>query len=202
MNVLHLKFILVGDTSVGKTSLFRRYTEDKFDEIYEPTIGIGSKIKEITIKGYKINSHIFDTAGQERFKSLIKNYFRNNNGIFIAFDLTNKKSFENIKYWIDEIKSSQIDNNIIILGNKSDLNEIIQVTDEDIKEFEKNNDIQIIKTSAKNNINIEQAFEAMFDLVIRNKNEEEIYSEFCPNYNKKKLMENNQINNSIVRCCA
>ena len=195
MNVLHLKFILVGDTSVGKTSLFRRYTEDKFDEIYEPTIGIGSKIKEITIKGYKINSHIFDTAGH-------KNYFRNNNDIFIAFDLTNKKSFENINYWISEIKSSKIHNNIIILGNKSDLNEVIEVTDEDINEFEKSNDIQIIKISAKNNINIEQAFEAMFNLVIKNKNDEEIYSEFCPNYNKKKLMENNQINNSIVRCCA
>ena len=202
MNILNLKYILVGDTSVRKTSLFRRYTEDKFDDMFQSTIGIDSKIKEITIKGYKINIHIFDTAGQEKFKSLIKNYFRNNNGIFIAFDLTNKKSFENIKYWIDEIKSSQIDNNIIILGNKSDLNEIIQVTDEDIKEFEKNNDMQIIKTSAKNNINIEQAFEAMFDLVIKNKNNEEIYSEFCPNYNKKKLMENNQINNSIVRCCA
>ena len=202
MDILNLKYILVGDTSVGKTSLFRRYTEDKFDDMFQSTVGIDSKIKEITIKGYKINIHIFDTAGQEKFKSLIKNYFRNNNGIFIVFDLTNKKSFENINYWMNEIRSTQIGNNTVILGNKSDLNEIIQVTDEDINEFEKNNDIQIIKTSAKNIINIEQAFEAMFDLVIRNKNEEEIYSEFCPNYSKKKLMENNQINNSIVRCCA
>ena len=102
---------------------------------------------------------------------------------------------------MNEIKSTHIDNNIVILGNKSDLNEIIQVTDEDINEFEKNNDIQIIKTSAKNNINIEQAFEAMFDLVIRNKNEEEIYNEFCPNYSKKKLILNNRINNGVVGCC-
>ena len=179
-----------------------KYTDDVFKDIFQTTIGVDHKIKEITIKGYKIRATIYDTAGQEKFRSIIKNYYRNNNGIFLVFDLTNLKSFENLNIWIKEINSSVINKNIIILGNKNDLNDIIEVTDEDILDFEQKSGLQIIKTSAKEGRNIKQAFEKMFDLIIRNKSEEQIYNEFCRNYKKRKLLENNTYSDkSKVNCC-
>ena len=138
-NVLNFKIILIGDTSVGKTSLMLKYTKDSFTEQFQSTIGIDTGFKDISYKGFKINVRIFDTAGQEKFRSIIKNYFRGCNGIFLFFDLTNKNSFVNLKSWIEEIGETinNKDYKLLILGNKSDLINIEEVSDKDIDEFEK-----------------------------------------------------------------
>ena len=202
MNILDLKFIFVGDSCVGKTSLLTKYTDNVFRDIFQTTIGVEHKIKIITIKGYKIRAKIYDTVGQEKFRSIIKNYYRNNNGIFLVFDLTNKQSFENLDLWLNEINSIVENKKIIILGNKIDLNNIIQVSDEDILNFKEKSGFQIIKTSAKDGKNIEHAFKTMFELIIKDKNQEQIYSEFCCNYNKKTLLKKETPNNnSNAKCC-
>ena len=201
--VLNLKFIIIGDTSVGKTCLLFKYIYDEFPQTFKSTIGVDAKFKEITYKGFKINARIYDTAGQEAYKSIVKNYFRNCDGIFLVFDLTNKYSFDSLQMWIEEIDSniSKEKKNLVILGNKSDLLNIYQVFDNDIDEFEKNNGVKIIKTSARNGDGIKEAFENMFDILFHNKNDEEIYQEYCQNYYRKISLKKKKVNNSNINCC-
>ena len=202
-NVLNFKLILIGDTSVGKTSLMYKYTKNEFPEQFQSTIGIDTIFKNITYKGFKINVRIYDTAGQEKYRSIIKNYFKGSNGVFVFFDLTNKKSFDNLNSWIKDIDEN-IDNKdykFLILGNKNDLINIHQVSDNDIAQFEKNNGFKIIKTSARTGDGVKEAFEQMFDQIMDNKSEEIIYKEFCSNYDKKILLKNNKVKSSNVECC-
>ena len=126
MNVLSLRFILVGNSSVGKTSIVDKYTENIFRDIHQSTMGVDYKIKIFEMKGFKIRMNILDTAGQERYKSLAKIHFRNCNGIFLVFDLTCKQSFEDLEFWLNEIKSTiDVENTkILIIGNKIDLKDI------------------------------------------------------------------------------
>ena len=205
MNVLSLRFILVGNSSVGKTSIVDKYTENIFRDIHQSTMGVDYKIKIFEMKGFKIRMNILDTAGQERYKSLAKIHFRNCNGIFLVFDLTCKQSFEDLEFWLNEIKSSiDVENTkILIIGNKSDLKDIREVSDNDISEFVEKNKLKAVQTSAKNGDKIKEAFEAMIDLVIENQSEEEIYKNYCNNYNKKKLLKNNKnnVHNSNAQCC-
>ena len=202
-NVLNFKLILIGDTSVGKTSLMYKYTKNEFPEQFQSTIGIDTIFKNITYKGFKINVRIYDTAGQEKYRSIIKNYFKGSNGVFVFFDLTNKKSFDNLNSWIKDIDEN-IDNKdykFLILGNKNDLINIHQVSDNDIAQFEKNNGFKIIKTSARTGDGVKEAFEQMFDQIMDNKSEEIIYKEFCSNYDKKILLKNNKVKSSNAECC-
>ena len=205
MNVLSLRFILVGNSSVGKTSIVDKYTENIFRDIHQSTMGVDYKIKIFEMKGFKIRMNILDTAGQERYKSLAKIHFRNCNGIFLVFDLTCKQSFEDLEFWLNEIKSTiDVENTkILIIGNKSDLKDIREVSDNDISEFVEKNKLKAVQTSAKNGDKIKEAFEAMIDLVIENQSEEEIYKNYCNNYNKKKLLKNNKnnVHNSNAQCC-
>ena len=202
---LTIKFILLGETSVGKTSLFYKCIYNKFPENFQSTIGVDSQIKGIEFKGYKINAHIFDTAGQEKFHSITKLYLRNTHGFFLVFDLTNRNSLNELNNWIEEIKSAKnnkIDNNIIILGNKKDLNDLIVIKDEEIKEFEKNTGFKIIQTSAKTGEGINEAFDAMLELIFGSKSQEEIYNEFIPHYKYKKLInKKKKKKNKIAHCC-
>ena len=205
MNVLSLRFILVGNSSVGKTSIVDKYTENIFRDIHQSTMGVDYKIKIFEMKGFKIRMNILDTAGQERYKSLAKIHFRNCNGIFLVFDLTCKQSFEDLEFWLNEIKSSiDVENTkILIIGNKSDLKDIREVSENDISEFVEKNKLKVVQTSAKNGDKVKEAFEAMIDLVIENQSEEEIYKNYCNNYNKKKLLKNNKnnVHNSNAQCC-
>ena len=205
MNVLSLRFILVGNSSVGKTSIVDKYTENIFRDIHQSTMGVDYKIKIFEMKGFKIRMNILDTAGQERYKSLAKIHFRNCNGIFLVFDLTCKQSFEDLEFWLNEIKSTiDVENTkILIIGNKSDLKDIREVSDNDISEFVEKNKLKVVQTSAKNGDKVKEAFEAMIDLVIENQSEEEIYKNYCNNYNKKKLLKNNKnnVHNSNAQCC-
>ena len=168
-------------------------------------MGVDYKIKIFEMKGFKIRMNILDTAGQERYKSLAKIHFRNCNGIFLVFDLTCKQSFEDLEFWLNEIKSSiDVENTkILIIGNKSDLKDIREVSDNDISEFVEKNKLKVVQTSAKNGDKVKEAFEAMIDLVIENQSEEEIYKNYCNNYNKKKLLKNNKnnVHNSNAQCC-
>ena len=95
-----LKLLLLGDTSVGKTSILSNYNENKFDQNAIGTIGVEYEYKTISYKNMKIKLQIWDTSGEERFRKITKNFYRNADGLFLVFDLTRDSTFSNIKNWI------------------------------------------------------------------------------------------------------
>ena len=160
-----LKILLVGDSAVGKTSLMKKYTEKIFPENYKTSISVDFKIKEEKIQQVKYQIKILDTAGQERFRSVAKNYFHDADGFFVVFDMNDKDTFDSLNYWISEIKSVVADPKIIVLGNKIDLDP--NVTEEDINEFRiKNIGIDVRQISVKKNYNIKESFKDMINLIL------------------------------------
>ena len=118
---LHYKLLFLGDSSVGKTSLLIRYTEDKFDNSL-PTLGIDVKYKYLTYENKKIRLDIWDTAGQERFRGIAQNYFRGAHGIIFVFDITNKETFNKLKIWMSDAKQNIMPGTeMVIAENKIDL---------------------------------------------------------------------------------
>ena len=139
------KIIFLGDTAVGKTSLIVRFCENVFNDLCVATVGIDTKTKYVRYNGKKIELELWDTAGQERFKSLAKNCFQGADGIILMYDITKKKTFTNIKYWLTNITES-IDIKkvaIIVIGNKLDLPDI-EVKKEIGKKFCEQHNLQII----------------------------------------------------------
>ena len=174
MSEIDIKVILVGDSAVGKTSILKNYTENFFPEHHQSTVGIDYKIKKFIMRDFKIKMQIWDTAGQERFRSVTKKYFRDANGILFVFDLANRKSFENIKLWMKEPESVNGNFKKLLLGNKCDLKDIRAVDKEELDNFSKENNIEIIETSAKVNINISKSFERIVELIFEGKTDEQI----------------------------
>ena len=171
--IIKISIILVGDTNVGKTSIFKRYYKNEFKASKNATIGVEFEAKEFKYKGQKYSIQIFDTAGQERFRSLTESYFHLGDGAFVVFDLTNKNSLISISGWIKNVIEKKPNVKMIILGNKDDLKDR-QIPEDEINEvLEENNISNYIRVSAKNGTNIEKAFEEMIDLFENNNNEEE-----------------------------
>ena len=172
-SIPEFKLITLGDSGVGKTSILKRFVNQKFDEDMISTIGFGFSSKQITLKnGSKIKFKLVDTAGQENFRSLNNSYLKNAEGIFFIFSHNSRKSFENITYWIDSIKENiQEINNFknfpaFLIGNKSDLEH--KINDEEIEDFSKENNFSgYIETSAKENINIDKIFQEMGETLIK-----------------------------------
>ena len=119
------KILLLGNTFVGKSSILIKYSDDYFPENYIATVGLDYRLKHFDLpNGQKGKIQIWDTAGQDRFKSITKNYYNNSNGIILVYSVIDKKSFDDISNWIEEIKEQTKDDIIIFLvGNKIDLNE-------------------------------------------------------------------------------
>ena len=154
------KIITVGDSNVGKSSIIRRYIYGDFKDDMMTTVGLNFSLKEITLSnGATINLKIVDTAGQEKYRSLTKSYFKNSDGVLFVFSLEEKKSFENINEWIKIFEENNNRNKIpkYLIGNKSDLdNEITQnMIDEFLNEHA---EFKYEKTSALKNENIEKLF--------------------------------------------
>ena len=171
---ISLKILLLGDSEVGKTTLLLKYVDNIFQEEHIATIGVEYKDKYIYRDQYKIRLKIWDTAGEERFRSIAKNIYRNAEGILYVYDITKKQSFINIKNWIQEIEG--IENNIkaVILGNKIDLEKERNVSFEALKEFGEKQNMPIMETSAKTGTNVEEAFGLLVDELLKNKSHEEI----------------------------
>ncbi|ODV66733.1 hypothetical protein HYPBUDRAFT_217687 [Hyphopichia burtonii NRRL Y-1933] len=155
------KIVFLGDQSVGKTSLITRFMYDTFDDQYAATIGIDFLSKTMYLEDNKtIRLQLWDTAGQERFRSLIPSYIRDSHVAVICYDITNKKSFNNLEKWINDVKLERgNDVIIVIVGNKSDLNNKRQVTVEEAENLVKLSDGKfIIETSTKANHNVKLLF--------------------------------------------
>lgn len=156
------KVLLLGNSNVGKSSLFLRFVDDIWNDTFVPTIGVDFKIKTFDIDDKKIKMQIWDTAGQERFKNIIASYYRGAHGILLLYDITDKESFKNLGNWLIEIEKNANKNVLrVLIGNKSDLEDRRAVTYSAGKEFADSNGLKFIETSAKKNSNVTEAFELL-----------------------------------------
>jgi Ras-related protein Rab-1A len=176
--LLTLKLLIIGDSRVGKTSLLLNYVEKIFPEAHISTLGVEYKEKEIIKDNYVIRLQIWDTAGEERFRSITKSIYRNANGILFVCDITNRESFKNIKNWIKDADNVDKDIKGIIIGNKIDLDNERVVSVEDLEEIEKKYNMPFIETSAKTGMNVNKCFEVLIDELFKNKNADEIKEEY------------------------
>ncbi|XP_070546734.1 ras-related protein Rab-8A-like [Ptychodera flava] len=156
------KLLLIGDSGVGKTCVLFRFSEDAFNSTFISTIGIDFKIRTIELDGKKIKLQIWDTAGQERFRTITTAYYRGAMGIMLVYDITNEKSFDNIKNWIRNIEEhASADVEKMVLGNKCDMEDRRQVTKERGEQLAIEYGIKFMETSAKASINVEEAFHTL-----------------------------------------
>lgn len=156
------KLLLIGDSGVGKSCLLLRFADDTYTDSYISTIGVDFKIRTVEVESKTVKMQIWDTAGQERFRTITSSYYRGAHGIIVVYDCTERESFDNVATWLGEIKKYASENvNILLVGNKSDLTEKKAVTTEEAKKFAEENKLELLETSAKNAINVENAFMKM-----------------------------------------
>ncbi len=158
-----IKITFIGDTAVGKTSIIERFLVGKFNEFQEATIGASFSCQNININNGRIMMEIWDTAGQERFRSLVPMYYRNADVIVLVYSLADIISFENLEFWIGELKKNMIDDSytIFVVGNKCDLNKNFDsMLIEDFIRYKLKKSIKIIhiQTSSKDGKNINLLF--------------------------------------------
>lgn len=182
-----IKCLLIGDSGIGKSSLMMRFTEDMFIEKYMSTIGVDFKIKTMNYKNKLIKFQIWDTAGQDRFRTITSSYYRGSNAIIICYDITEIASFQNVKKWMEEVKMYSIAKPILILcGTKNDLDNKRQISKNEGEEYAKKNGMIFFETSAKNNININDIFEIIAEKKIASI--ENMYKDtYYNNLNNKKI---------------
>jgi small GTP-binding protein len=131
VNVIRLPFQIhyhrrsgysISDAGVGKSTLLQRFTDNTYNEMHEPTIGIEFVIKTVEINGTRIRLQVWDTAGQDEFLSLARSYYRASAGVLLVYDITKRKSFNDIKKWLDEARfNGHSKMSYILIGNKNDL---------------------------------------------------------------------------------
>ena len=166
------KIILVGDSSVGKTNILSRYLNNTFEETTKPTVGVEFNSKTYKIQDNIVKAQIWDTAGQERYRSITSAYYKGAKGCLLIYDITRKKTFDNIDKWISQFKeSADKDLYIILIGNKCDLADVRQVSKEEAEKKAKFYNMAFIETSALNGTNVEKAFDTLINEVYKNNNE-------------------------------
>ena len=165
----HFKIIFLGDQYVGKSSILNRFYQDKFEPDYQATIGLDFHSKNINLNGNAVRLLLYDTAGQEKFKSLIPMYIRDANIIIVVYDITNKDSFVHTEHWVNETKDLKREDAIFALvGNKIDLEENRAVTQKEAENFANENGFLFSEVSAKTGDQIQDLFEAkLFPEMVR-----------------------------------
>jgi len=154
-----IKLLLIGDSGVGKSCLLLRFSDDSFTPSFITTIGIDFKIRTIELDGRRIKLQIWDTAGQERFRTITTAYYRGAMGILLVYDVTDEKSFGNIRNWIRNIEQHATESvNKMLIGNKCDMVDKKVIETERGQALAEEYSIKFMETSAKNSINVDQAF--------------------------------------------
>ena len=157
---LRFKIMVIGESKVGKTSVIKKYTQNKFGGVYLTTVGVDFQDKIINIDDKKIRLQIWDTAGQERFRNITKNYFNSSNGFLLIYDITDKDSLEHLNFWSAQIQLNAPEKSkCVLVGNKCDLEGSRAVSTEEGKMYAEKNKIKFFETSAKDGTNINEVFE-------------------------------------------
>ena len=161
-----IKIITLGDSNVGKTSLIIKYIDNKFTGNFVTTMGFDIKNKQLTLKdGTEAKLMLFDTAGQERFRSLAENYIKKAYGVLLVYDISERQSFLNIENWMQSIKENSDGLPTILIGNKSDLNDERKVSFEEGNQKAQEFGCPFYETSCKNGDNVNKCFIELAELV-------------------------------------
>lgn len=153
------KYIIIGDTGVGKSCLLLQFTDKRFQPVHDLTIGVEFGARMITIDGKQIKLQIWDTAGQEAFRSITRSYYRGAAGALLVYDITRRDTFNHLTTWLEDARQHSNSNMVIMLiGNKSDLESRREVTKEEGEAFAREHGLVFMETSAKTAANVEEAF--------------------------------------------
>ena len=165
-----VKLLLIGDSSVGKSSLLVRFADDQFSPDYMSTIGIDYKIKTLDIGETRVKMEVWDTAGQERFRTITKAYYRGAMGVLLVYDVTSEKSFKQIQGWINLIKKhAESDVCVLLVANKCDaVDSKRAVSETRVKAFAAEVGLKTIQTSALSGMNVNETFEIIGQDVLDN----------------------------------
>ena len=199
------KIVLVGDSGVGKTNIMLRYLNKEFNINTKATVGVEFGSKNIIIDKKVIKGQIWDTAGQERYRAITSAYYKGAHGAFVVYDITLKESFEAVDKWINDLRSNTDERlEIILIGNKSDLEEKRQVTKEEGEEKAKEKEVAFMETSALNCNNIEKAFNEILNKVYLAYKPQEKKSEggFMESYSKEVIELNGGVNRVEKESCC
>ena len=159
------KVVIIGNTHVGKTSLMLRYADDTFRTKHISTIGVDFKIVNVKIGETTVKLQIWDTAGQDRFRTISSTYYRGAHGAIVVYDVTSSQSFYNVEHWINDMNAYNQNVYKILVGNKDDdpngtsVSKIIET--KEAQTLAKQLNVNSFETSAKENINVKEVFEDM-----------------------------------------
>eukprot|EP01101_Sappina_pedata_P010993 TRINITY_DN70_c0_g1_i1.p2 TRINITY_DN70_c0_g1~~TRINITY_DN70_c0_g1_i1.p2 ORF type:complete len:221 (-),score=91.35 TRINITY_DN70_c0_g1_i1:105-767(-) len=153
------KYIIIGDTGVGKSCLLLQFTDKRFHPVHDLTIGVEFGARMINISDQKIKLQIWDTAGQESFRSITRSYYRGAAGALLVYDITRRETFSHLTSWLEDARQHASSEMVILLiGNKNDLESKRAVSYEEGAQFARENDLIFLETSAKTSANVEEAF--------------------------------------------
>ena len=185
------KILLLGDSTVGKTCFLLRYTDDTFLDVHMATIGLDYRLKTMILNDQKIvKVQLWDTAGQDKFRAITRNYYKGAKGIILIYDVTNIKSYENIKKWINEIKEEISENvTIVLIGNKIDNENQRKISREQGEKLANDYNVTFFETSAKTGQGINESVFYLVQKIVENDPE------------LKKRGKNLKIKNKKKSCC-
>ncbi|XP_030567413.1 ras-related protein ORAB-1-like [Drosophila novamexicana] len=153
------KILMLGDAGVGKTCLLQRFVENRFTGNYKCTVGVDSKIRTVEISGHKVKLQIWDTAGEERYRSMMSSYYRHVQGIILVFDTTRRRSYQNVDYWLKEIDKHAATNvRVLLVGNKCDAFQGRQVCQQSAAIYAESLGVTYVEASAVTGANVERLF--------------------------------------------
>ncbi|KAG0556133.1 hypothetical protein KC19_11G028700 [Ceratodon purpureus] len=153
------KYIIIGDTGVGKSCLLLQFTDKRFQPVHDLTIGVEFGARMVTIDDKPIKLQIWDTAGQESFRSITRSYYRGAAGALLVYDITRRETFNHLASWLEDARQHANSNmTIMLIGNKCDLAHRRAVSTEEGEQFAKENGLVFMETSAKTAHNVEDAF--------------------------------------------
>ena len=153
------KYIIIGDTSVGKSCMLLQFTDKRFQPVHDITIGVEFGARMIQVEEQQIKLQIWDTAGQEKYLSITRSHYRDAAGALLVYDITDRRSFDGVTFWLEDVRASGNPNmTIMLIGNKSDLEHHRAVSRKEGEAFAAENGMLFMETSAKNGANIEEAF--------------------------------------------
>ncbi|KAL2246887.1 UNVERIFIED_CONTAM: Ras-related protein RABB1c [Sesamum indicum] len=153
------KYIIIGDTGVGKSCLLLQFTDKRFQPVHDLTIGVEFGARMVTIDGRPIKLQIWDTAGQESFRSITRSYYRGAAGALLVYDITRRETFNHLASWLEDARQHANPNmTIILIGNKSDLAHRRAVSKDEGEQFAKENGLLFLEASARTAQNVEEAF--------------------------------------------
>lgn len=163
------KFVIVGDSGVGKTNINMRFVSNAFIQDVLSTIGVEFFTKNVTLNGKKYKLQLWDTAGQERFRAISRSLYHGARGVFLVYDITDKKTFENLELWLNELRIHIYSSApIFLIGNKCDLEHMRSVSKNEALEFAKKHNLSFLETSAADKTNIDKIFDLMLNKIIEN----------------------------------